>query len=196
MKRRRILQSLAGLPALAALPAPAPAQSYSSTPSAAETIPKLPEVALDAVSDSITRFLSQSQFAALEQLARILLPAANGRPGALDADVPAFLDFLVGQSNPQRQALYRDGLDKLNHDAQAKYSKSFAALSPAEADPLLEPLKAAWTYNPPTDPFGNFLREAKNDIVQATMNSREFVQAGARGRRGSQGSNSYWLPLD
>lgn len=187
MKRRRILQSLAGLPALAAVPPPLAAQNYAgaTTP---EAMPKITETAADAASDGVVRFFSKSQYAALGNLARLIMP--------VEADVPAFLDFLLSQTNAQRQTLYREGLDRLNHDAAARYGKDFAALSPQEAELLLAPLKAAWTYNPPADRFAQFLREAKADIVQAVMNSREYAQANSRGRRGAQGLGSYWLPLD
>jgi len=62
---------------------------------------------------------------------------------------------------------------------------------------LLAPLRAAWTYDPPADPFARFLREAKQDIRTATMNSREWVTAAASagGRRGG-GVGLYWYPLD
>src|SRR5262249_46844259 len=122
--------------------------------------------------------------------------AGGGRPGGVGGGVPAFFDFLVGESNPARQALYRDGLGKVNRDAQSEYGKPFAGLSGGEGDSLLPPLKAARAYKAPADRSANFLREAKNDIVQATFNSREFAQAGARGRRGAQATGSYWLPLD
>src|SRR5258708_22526910 len=102
MKGRRMLQSLAILPAMAAAPPPAPAQSSATAP-APETMPKLGEAAPDAVSDGVTRFFSHEQFAALENLARLIMP--------VEGEVPLFLDFLIGQSNAKRQTLYRDGLD-------------------------------------------------------------------------------------
>jgi hypothetical protein len=54
----------------------------------------------------------------------------------------------------------------------------------------------AWTYAAPADPFARFLREAKEDLITATMNSREVIEAqAAAGRRGA-GIGTYWYPVE
>ena len=61
---------------------------------------------------------------------------------------------------------------------------------------MLAPLKEPWTYAAPADPFVRFLRAAKEDLIAATLNSREFAEAQtARGGRAS-GMGTYWLPVD
>jgi hypothetical protein len=90
-------------------------------------------------------------------------------------------------------------LDQLNSRASKQFSKPFADLDASQAGSLLAPLREAWTFDPPSDPFARFLREAKQDIRTATMNSREWVTAagstGGGGRRGG-GMGLYWYPLD
>jgi len=102
----------------------------------------------------------------------------------------------VKESPADRQALYRGGLDRLNAEAKRRSNKAFAQLTAAEAKPILSPLNAAWTYTPPTDPFARFLREVKDDLLQATVNSRQYAQAMSRRSRSAAGINAYWLPLD
>lgn len=192
MKRRRLLQSLAALPAV-----PAAAQTTYAQPAAASPeFPKLSETAPDAVGDSKPRLFHADQMAALSKLADLILPATSGRPGAVEAGVPAFLDFLLSESNSERQKRYRDGLDKLNSEAKSRYSKPFSALTADEAKPILAPLSGKWTYHPPTDNFARFLREAKDDLLQATVNSRQFATAMSRRSRSAAGLGDYWLPLD
>ncbi len=66
-----------------------------------------------------------------------------------------------------------------------------------QANELLSPLRAPWTFDPPADSLTHFLQTAKGDVRTATMNSREFVAAGASGgRRGFGGQGLYWYPLD
>ncbi len=193
MKRRQALQSLAGLPIL-----PQVAAAQPAAPAAPENeYPVLAADAPDAPADPVQRYFSAEQFNALKKLGDLLMPAYNGRPGATEAGVAEFLDFLISQSPADRQMLYRGGLEKLNAGAQQKHHKPFAALTAEEAAPLLASLKSPWTYNPPKDALANFLREAKMDFFKATVNSREMATAmSGGGRRRATGLNTYWHVID
>lgn len=188
MRRRQALQSIAGLPILPQIVAaqPAPENEY----------PKLPSESPDAPANPVHRFFTADQFSALKRLGDLLLPAYAGRPGAAEAEAAGFLDFLLSQSPADRQALYRGGLDKLNAGAQRQHHKLFAALSAAQAGPLLAALKEPWTYNPPNDPLAHFLREAKLDFFKATVNSREMAQARSANSRRMTSMNPYWHVID
>jgi hypothetical protein len=140
--------------------------------------------------------LSEDQLAALVRLGELVVPPMAGRPGARDAGAAEFLGFLLGQSSPERQKLYRDGLDSLNSEARRTVGKAFSELSPAEAAPLLAPLRSEWSYKGPAHPVARFLCSAKDDLLEATRNSREWAETASRGRRGGQGAGYYWLPLD
>jgi len=196
MKRRRFVQSLIAAPAV---PVALVAQDSARPvpPPAAPAAPKLEAGIADDAGATITHFFTTPQLSALRKLGDIILPPINGAPGAAEANAAEFLDFLIGQSSEDRQRLYRSGLDQLNSQAAKKFSKPFADLEVPQAEALLAPLRAAWTYDPPADPFARFLREAKQDIRTATMNSREWVTAAASagGRRGG-GVGLYWYPLD
>lgn len=176
---------------------PAAAQSTSSPaqPAEAET-PKLAETAPDAAAGVVRRFFTAEQWAAFEKLAELIVPKFGDRPGAAEAEAAGFLDFLIGVSAPERQALYREGLDRLNADARKRYGRPFAQVSPAEAKPVLKPVTEAWTYHPPQDALARFLREAKEDLMQATVNSRQYREAVSGRRRSAAGLGAYWLPLD
>lgn len=193
MKRRRFIQTVAAAPAIA-IPATAPEAQPAAPRPQAET-PKFELSSLDAVGDTTTRFFSAVQLATLRKLSEVLMPAMNGMPGALEAGAPEFLDFLIGASAADRKQLYKNGLDALQTQAQKKFGKAFADLNETQAGELLAPLRKAWTYNPPTDPFERFLRDVKADVRTATINSREYSTAGSAGRRGG-GMGQYWYPID
>jgi hypothetical protein len=142
----------------------------------------------DAGEPVAPRFFSPAQYATLTKLCEILQPAGKATPSAIDAGVPAFLDFLIGESPAERKTIYRSGLELLK------------GLDESNAAKLLAPLKKPWTYEPPKDPLTRFLQAAKQDIRAATQNSREWSKAtaaSATGRRGFGGGvGLYWNSLE
>src|SRR5437762_21919 len=111
MKRRQALRSIFSLPAITALPALAQQPATDKTkpaaqekapaelkPTPVEETPKLAMTAADAVAPGAPRFFSPSQLETLRRLGDLLAPPLNGKPGANDAGVPEFLDFLIGES--------------------------------------------------------------------------------------------------
>lgn len=197
MKRRRFIQTLAAAPAVAM---PASLETNAQTPAGAqrpqEETAKLETAPLDAVGETTPRFFNAAQFAALKKLSDILMPPLNGMPGALDAGAPEFLDFLIGKSPAERKQLYTNGLNTLNAQATKRFGKAFADVTDAQAAELLAPLRQPWTYEPPADPFARFLREAKQDVRNATINSREYATANSSGGRRGGGLGQYWYPID
>lgn len=197
MKRRKFIQTLAAAPAIAV---PASIEPLAQLPAGAqrpqEEAPKLETAPLDAVAETMPRFFNAQQFAALRKLSDILLPPLNGMPGALDVGAPEFLDFLISKSPADRKQLYTAGLNALNAQATKRFNKPFADVSEAQATELLAPLRQPWTYEPPAEPLARFLREAKQDVRTATMNSREYGTAGSSGGRRGGGIGQYWYPID
>jgi hypothetical protein len=194
MKRRSLLKSAAVLPAVAALTPAARAQSAPSAP--ASEHPKLELAPLDANAQTVTRFFTPPQLAALRKLGDLIVPKFNERPGAAEAGVAEFLDFYVSQSSAERQSLYRSGLDRLNAEARRTAGKTFDELTAEQASAIIKPVTDAWTYAGPADPFARFLVAAKDDLLRATMNSRAYATALAATSRGSSGLGYYWLPVE
>jgi hypothetical protein len=185
VNRRSILQALLGLSATQLLPG----QSASPVTNA-----RLPLTAADAIAQGLSRFLSPAEFADFRQLGALLMPAFEGRPGAVEAEAPEFLDFLLGQSPADMQAIYRDGVRRLGAAAKDRYKKPFAQVNADEAGTLLSPLKEPWNYEEPKDPYARFLKAAKIAFYQATVNSRQWA-ASSRSRAGA-GVGTYWLPIE
>lgn len=175
MKRRRFIQALAAAPAARSL---------------------IAQQQADDTAEIVPHFFNAPQFAALRKLSDILMPATSAAPGALAAEAPEFLDFLLSQSLADRQQLYRNGLDGLNAQSKKRFNKLFADADARQAEMLLAPLREPWTYDPPADPVAAFLRAVKDDIRRATVNSREWSIASAAGRTRAGGGGLYWLPID
>jgi hypothetical protein len=216
MQRRRFFKAMAALPAAPALlsqtqstapqiptgMAPAsqpPAGGRGGGRGSAANIPTFDETSPELVADAEPRFFTPAQYSALRRLSALLMPPLNGNPGALECAVPEFLDFLIGVSLPDRQKLYRDGLDTLNARAKKSFDKAFAGLSDADADTVIRPLLAPvpWVYDPPKDPAVRFITEAHRDIRTAAQNSRAWANAsGPSGGRRFGGGGTYLNPID
>jgi hypothetical protein len=179
MKRRDLLRNAISTSALAATAASETATAQTPPPQNQDA-PKLQLSAPDAVAEGSLTFFTRTEFETLETLARTLVPGVNGRPGAIEADVPRFLDFLLSQSPPDRQTLYRQGLAALA-------GKSMTG-------DVLAPLAQPWTFSGPADSVARFLRAAKDDILQATTNSREW--AAANKTRTGAGTGYYYFPIE
>ena len=192
MQRRRFMQTVTTAGAAAgALPA-----QQTARPPVAEPV-KITTVPADAVAEPAQRFFSPRQFATLTRLAALLQPASNGRPGAIEAGAPQFLDFLIGVSPQPRQDRYRDGLNFMDAEAVRLFRKPFEQIDDAQADKIIRPLLAPWTFDVPADPQKHFLTELRADVRTATQNSKEMSQVPSTGRRrGVGGAAPYWLPID
>ncbi len=211
MKRRRFIQSLAAAPAVplvaqqAAPPAPAPQAAPPGGPfgRTGPADPPLQTVAADLAAQPVAPvFCNAAQFAALKKLGSLLAPPLAGKPGALEAGAPEFLDFLLSVSPAESQKLYRDGLNALNAQAAKQFKVPFAELNATQADAILRPLLSVipWVEDLPKEPAHRFIAQAQRDFRTATQNSREWAAAnansGRRGRGFGGGIGLYWLPID
>jgi len=215
MKRRNFVRSLLVAPvAPTVLVSEEPAKTAAAQ-SAAQTVPpgrngavqpsevpRLNVTPLDLAGQPAPQFFTATQLGTLRKLASVLLPPLKGNPGAVEAQAPEFLDFLIGASPDDRQKLYLSGLDRLEAQASDRFHKSFSDLDAAQADAILRPLLVArpWPQDMPSDPLQNFLAQAHEDIRTATMNSREWSiaveKSGHRFSRGFRTSGYYWSPID
>jgi hypothetical protein len=198
MRRRRFIQALASAPAVPALLAQqaAPQSPAPAAPNAPTEPAPLDFSVPDEGADPIPKFFNARQFATLRRLCDLLVPGAQGSAGALEARVPEFMDFLIGDSPLERQQLWLMGLDALEFQSQNRFHKAFADTDAAQADALFDPLHQPWTYEPPADPIARLLAAAKQDIRTATFNSFERNVGTSGGARRRGGGGLYWLPVE
>ena len=151
----------------------------------------------DAVAQSEAHFFNEQQTKTLRRLCEMLMPPLKGRPGALDAGAPEFLDFLIGVSPRDRKQMYLNGLDRLDAEARNRFGGAFAATTAAQADALLRLWLRAWMADhPPSEPFARFINLAHSDIRMATINSQAWSEAVRAEGRAAAGVDLYWYPVD
>ena len=191
MKRRDFLQSVVTVPAGAVLlegtagtltPASAePAAQAVPLPASAATSSGgvLETVVADQVAALTPRYLTGVQFATLRRLSDLLFPALAPNPGALAAQTPQFIDNYLAGCASDRQRLYRDGLDDLNKQAQARFKKPFADLFTADADAIVKPLFKVRGPTMSVVDLGPFINRVYQDVRTVTMNSPQWNAAQA-----------------
>ena len=154
------------------------------------------ELAGEVATTDLT-FFTPLQMRTLTRLSAVLLPPLNGKPGAVEAQTPVFLDFLIGSSVEERQKTYSGGLDWLEQMAQTKYKTPFAQLDDAQAGAIIQPWLRTWMNdNPPTEAHADFINVAHDDIRGATVNSKAWKDVPSVGAEPSTESGIYWLPIE
>jgi gluconate 2-dehydrogenase gamma chain len=80
-------------------------------------------------------FFQPSEYKTIDQLTELIIPKDDS-PGAHDAGVVEFIDFMVAHDD-ELQYPFRTGLAWLNAFATEKYGADFSSLSPQEQETLL-----------------------------------------------------------
>ena len=83
-------------------------------------------------------FFTSAEYTTLSRLTDVIIPA-TGTPGATAAGVPEYVDRVV-TLNAEHQPLVRAGLDWLERQAKARFSRAFQSLSEDEQITILKPL--------------------------------------------------------
>ena len=97
---------------------------------------------------SPNRFFNEADFKTLQRITDLIIPETN-TPGAVQAGVPEYIDFVVSRES-QHQALVADGLRWLDARAKQLRVNSFLELEEEAQLSILEPLcEAADTEKSP-----------------------------------------------
>jgi Gluconate 2-dehydrogenase subunit 3 len=151
----------------------------------------------DEVAETTAHFFTEQQMATLRRLSDLMMPPLRGKPGALDAGAPEFLDFLIGVSPDERQQMYKAGLDWLDQLSRKEFAEPFAEIDGARAHRVLLPWMRAWMPDhPPTEPNARFLNIAHMDIREATKGSEAWHRALVTAGRKDTNIGLYWFPVD
>jgi hypothetical protein len=97
-----------------------------------------PEGAEGAAAKFVPQFFSAAEYAVVERLTDLILPS-DDTPGAREAGVAEFVDFMVAHDGDQ-QYDFRTGLTWLNAHCGRLLGRPFLELTEAEQVSVLEPL--------------------------------------------------------
>jgi hypothetical protein len=151
----------------------------------------------EGIAEAKLSFFTTAQMESLKRLCDLLMPPLGGKPGAVEAETPAFIDMLIGKSPDSRKKIYLGGLEWIEAEAQRKYKLPFAKLDDGQASALLKPWLRTWmSDHPPLEPHADFVNVAHDDIREATFNSEAWAAAGSTSAEPGTPTGVYWSPID
>lgn len=108
-------------------------------------------------------FFNDAEYSAIERLADIIIPS-DGTPGAKEAGVAEFIDFMVG-ADPSVQYEFRTGLAWFDAYAEQTAGKKLMQLAPEQQVSLLGPLGFKEKSRPGTEAGQHFFRLVREYTV-------------------------------
>jgi hypothetical protein len=105
------------------------------------------------------QFFSSGEFARIERLSELIIPS-DETPGAREAGVAEFIDFMVAHDAEQQKPL-RAGLAWLDEQSGRRFTRPFLEASEAQQLSLLEPLAYKAKYRAGEEAGQEFFRRVK-----------------------------------
>lgn len=105
------------------------------------------------------QFFSREEFAHIERLTELIIPT-DETPGAREAGVAEFVDFMVAHDTEQQQPM-RSGLAWLGVESGKRFAHPFLELTEAQQVSLLEPLAYKAKYRQGEEAPREFFRRLK-----------------------------------
>ncbi len=121
------------------------------------------------------QFFSAAEYSTVERLAELIIPS-DGSPGAGEAGVSEFIDFMVA-SDPNLQFKFRYGLAWLDAHATRLYGKVFRDLAVEVQTEVLEPLAYRGRYRTGEDEGRTFFNLVRDYTIMGFYTSRVGQQA-------------------
>ena len=109
------------------------------------------------------RFFTPAEYAALDRLCEIIIPADAQSPGASKAQVRFFIDVMVQFGDPQNQQRWRAGLAAVEDAARSSYGKGFVECDAKQQDAIVA--RMARNERAPTTELERFFGPLKRMTV-------------------------------
>jgi gluconate 2-dehydrogenase gamma chain len=119
---------------------------------------------------SAPKALSPQQFRTLERLTDLIIPVDDGKPGALQAGVPAWIDALLS-ANEDLKSRYVTGLGWLDTTMTTGHGAVFASATPAQQTALLDVIAFKENRTPENAPGVDFFILARRMTVDGFYTS-------------------------
>jgi gluconate 2-dehydrogenase gamma chain len=119
--------------------------------------------------------LPAQQFHTLEQLTDLIIPVDQGKPGALGAGVPAWIDSLL-DVNAELKAKYVAGLAWLDATMTTHNAKDFADATSEQQTALLDLIAFKKNASPELNPGIEFFTLARRMTVDGFYTSEVGIQ--------------------
>ena len=124
-----------------------------------------------AAQNTAPLFFTKEEFALVDELTELIIPADDHSPGAKAALAAAYIDFRLWESfEEQPKRLWRDGLRLIEQLSREMHGKSFLECSPQQRVALLTHVSA--NEASPSKPEELFFKELKTRTARAYYTSK------------------------
>jgi len=121
--------------------------------------------------NSTPHFFTTDEFALVDELTELIIPADEHSPGARAAQVAAYIDFQLGEAlDEEPKTKWREGLKVVDQLSQEMYSKPFLQASSEQRIALLT--RMSQNEMKPQKPEEHFFKEIKSRTVHAYYTSK------------------------
>jgi hypothetical protein len=125
--------------------------------------------------------LAAAEFRTLERLTDLIIPVDNGKPGALQAGVPAWIDALLNV-NAELKSKYAEGLTWLDATMQSRNGRDFVSATPEQQTALLDLIafkkNASADLNPGIEFFALARRMTVDGFYTSEAGIRDIIPGG------------------
>lgn len=83
------------------------------------------KAAAAAAKKTAPKFFKADQMALIATISELIIPTDDHSPGAIAAEVPAFIDLMVSESPAETKKLWTDGLTAIDATSQSKNKAAF-----------------------------------------------------------------------
>ena len=119
----------------------------------------------------VPKALTARQFRTLERLTDLIVPVENGKPGAVQAEVPAWIDLLLSV-NDDLKTRYATGLGWIDAAMKERGAADFLSATPEQQTALLDVIAYRQHRSPALDPGIDFFILARRMTVDGFYTSR------------------------
>lgn len=140
----------------------------------------------------VPKALSAPEYRTLERLTDFIIPVDSGKPGAVEAGVPGWIDTMLAVS-AELKGRYSTGLAWLDTTMQTRHGSDFAGATVAQQTTLLDQIAFKRNASPELNPGIEFFVLARRMTVDgfytSPMGMRDIYQ-------GNQARPSFTIPQD
>jgi hypothetical protein len=115
------------------------------------------------------KFFNAAQMALIATISEQIIPTDDHSPGAIAAEVPAFIDLMISESPAETKKLWTDGLAAMDRLSQQKYQKDYNSAAKEQQIAILTEISKNETK--PVTLEERFFRAIKNLTIDGYYTS-------------------------
>lgn len=120
-------------------------------------------------------FFTDDEMETITTLSDIIIPADDKAGSATDAEVPAFIEFIV-KDMPEHQTPMRGGIMWLNHESNKRYNLVFNALPESEKLAIIDDIAYPEEVKPEHQQGATFFNRIRNLVATGYFTSKMGIK--------------------